>query len=458
METFRKLLPEPIGRFLHNLLKGEGERARTGRGALAAFIIRIASAGIAFLSQIVLARWLGAFEFGLFSYAWIWVTVLGTISTLGFAVSVARCLPEYASRGETARIRGFLAFGRGVSFGTGVLVMLAGGVVLYFGPDLVGPEFALPLAFALLCLPAFAVTDFQDGVGRSQGWMDLALVPPYVLRPLLLLAFILLAGWVGDRHDATAAMICAAIATWLVAGVQYAMQRRRFRPILGEARREMLSRRWLWLSLSLLLLETLSLLLLNLDLILLNFFVEPDQLGIYFAATRTISLVAFIHFAVTAVAMPRFADLHAAGREAEIGPLLNDMQKWSVLPSLGGAVVLLLLGKPLLWLFGPGFTAAYPVMFILAIGYVIRAFGGPAQSLLMATGHHNRATGILMATVALSGALNLGLIPWLGITGAAIATSCALSFEAIASFLVARRLFPTKGRAKAGKSRGSAAS
>ena len=121
------------------------------------------------------------------------------------------------------------------------------------------------------------------------------------------------------------------------------------------------------------------------------------------------------------------------------------MQKWCVLPSLIGAVVLLLLGKPLLWLFGPGFTAAYPVMFILAIGYVIRAFGGPAQSLLMATGHHNRATGILMATVALSGALNLGLIPWLGITGAAIATACALSFEAIASFLVARRLFPASG-------------
>lgn len=457
METFRKLLPEPIGRVVDKLLNGDGERARTGRGALAAFTIRIASAGIAFLSQVVLARWLGAFEFGLFSYAWIWVTVLGTLCTLGFAVSVVRCLPEYASQGEIARIRGFLAFGRAVSFGAGVLAMIGGATILYFGSELVGRDYALPLGIALICLPAFAVTDYQDGAGRSQGWMDLALVPPYVLRPLLLLAFILFAGWIGDRRDASTAMLCATIATWLVAGLQYLLQRRRFRPMLGEGPREMLGRTWLWLSLSLLLLEALSLLVLNLDLILLNFFVPPDQLGIYFAATRTISLVAFIHFAVTAVAMPRFANLFAAGRQAEIGPLLNDMQKWCVLPSLGGAAVLLLLGKPLLWLFGPGFTAAYPVMFILAIGYVIRAFGGPAQSLLMATGHHHRATGILMATVALSGALNLGLIPWLGIPGAAIATACALSFEAIASFLVARRLFPPRGQAKAGKSRGSAA-
>ena len=122
------------------------------------------------------------------------MTVLGTLCTLGFAVSVARCLPEYASRGEIARIRGFLAMGGAVTFGAGVLAMIAGTAILYFGPELVGQGYALPLAVAFICLPAFAVTDFQDGVGRSQGWMDLALVPPYVLRPLLLLGFVLLRG------------------------------------------------------------------------------------------------------------------------------------------------------------------------------------------------------------------------------------------------------------------------
>jgi O-antigen/teichoic acid export membrane protein len=62
-----------------------------------------------------------------------------------------------------------------------------------------------------------------------------------------------------------------------------------------------------------------------------------------------------------------------------------------------------------------------------------------------------------MATVALSGALNLGLIPWFGIFGAAVATACALSFEAIASYLLARRLFPPSGQAEAGEQRGTIA-
>jgi O-antigen/teichoic acid export membrane protein len=448
MERVRKLLPEPLGRIAETLIAGKDDRARSGRGALGAFLIRIASAGLAFLSQIILARWLGAFEFGLFSFAWMWVTVLGTLCTLGFAVSVIRCLPEYRTLGEMARMRGFLAMGRAAAAGVGFLVLIGGIGVLFLGPEIVEQTYVIPLGIALICVPAYAVTDFQDGVGQSQGWMDLALVPPYVIRPLLLLALVLAIGAMGAANDAASAIFCAVAATWIVAGLQWFLQGRRLKPVVGTGPRDYLTRAWLSLSLSLLVLEALSLLLLNLDLILLNFFVAPSHLGIYFAATRTISLIAFIHFAITAVAMPKFADLHAAGKISEIGPLLAEMQRWCVLPSLAGAAVLLLLGKPLLWLFGPEFTDGYPVMFILAIGYVIRAFGGPAQSLLMVTGHHNRATGILMASVALSGALNLSLIPLLGIYGAAIATAAALSFEAIASYLLARHLFPVSGMAR----------
>jgi hypothetical protein len=47
--TLRKLLPEPLGRIAETLLKGEDDRARSGRGALSAFLIRIASAGLALL-------------------------------------------------------------------------------------------------------------------------------------------------------------------------------------------------------------------------------------------------------------------------------------------------------------------------------------------------------------------------------------------------------------------------
>ena len=103
--------------------------------------------------------------------------------------------------------------------------------------------------------------------------------------------------------------------------------------------------------------------------------------------------------------------------------------------------MLLALGKPLLWMFGPEFTAAYPVMFILALGLLARAFAGPAQNLLVMAGHQDKVALILVTTIIICLGLGLALIPALGIMGAAIATAAAFAFEATATFVLARRYF-----------------
>ena len=51
--------------------------------------------------------------------------------------------------------------------------------------------------------------------------------------------------------------------------------------------------------------------------------------------------------------------------------------RWTFWPSLVATAFILALGKPMLWLFGPSFVDAYPLMFILAIGLIARAGGRP---------------------------------------------------------------------------------
>jgi hypothetical protein len=50
--------------------------------------------------------------------------------------------------------------------------------------------------------------------------------------------------------------------------------------------------------------------------------------------------------------------------------------------------VLLALGEPLLWLFGPQFTG-YGIMFVPAIGLIVRSAIGPVERLLNMLGHQN---------------------------------------------------------------------
>ena len=43
------------------------------------FLIRVASALLAYGSQVLFARWMGTFEFGIYVYVWTWVLLLGPI-------------------------------------------------------------------------------------------------------------------------------------------------------------------------------------------------------------------------------------------------------------------------------------------------------------------------------------------------------------------------------------------
>ncbi len=443
MDRLLKFMPSTVRQPAEALLTGSGEGARSGRGALTAFAIRIASAVLAFLTQILLARWMGAFEFGVFSYSWVWIIVLGSLVSAGFATSVIRFLPEYREQGKWDLFRGFLRAGRSMATGMGVLGALAALAIVNFWTGLVEPVYLVPLSLVLTSLPAYGLTDFQDGVGRAQGWIDLALIPPYILRPILLFVFIGISYAVARPPDAATAALALVAACWLTALVQYLAQKWRMRGKVPMAAPAYAPKLWIRTSLPLLMIDGFTLFILNLDVLLLEYLrVPPDQIGIYFAALKTISLIAFVHFSISAVAMPRFAALHARGEIAEIRQFLLRMQKWCFWPSALGAAFLLIAGKPLLWLFGPDFIAAYPVMFILAVGLLLRAGAGPAQNLLAVSGHQDKAAMILFATLLLNGGLGFALIPRFGIEGAAIAISAAFAFEAIVTILLTRRYFP----------------
>jgi O-antigen/teichoic acid export membrane protein len=441
VEQVLRFMPRSLRATAGELIAGQSERSRSGRGAIQAFGIRVVSAGLAFVSQVILARLMGTFEFGIFTTAWVWVTILGTLSSLGFATSVLRFLPQYRAQQKPDYFRGFLLAGRLIAGTAGGLAMGIGLLVIGLAPGIVAPHYELPLTLALLCLPAYAVTDFQDGIGRAQGWIDLALGPPYIARPILLLAGTAIAFGLGASQTANIVAGAAMIATSLTAIGQYLAERHRQNRTLTPGPRSYALSAWMRLSLPLLLIDGLTLLMLNLDVLILNLFTGPEDVAIYFAAARTISLVSFVHFAVGAVAGPRFATLHAGRRQAEISGCLRQMQKWSVLPSAAAAAVLLILGEPLLALFGEAFTQAYPVMFVLAMGLILRALAGPAQNLLVVTGHQNTAALILMITVFLNAGLCLALIPAMGLMGAATATAAAFGFEAMATIMVARRRF-----------------
>ena len=80
------------------LLFASDERGEAGRVSVIAFAIRIVSAFIAFVSQVLLARWLGSFEYGIFVLVWTTMIIAGNLSCLGFHTSVILFIPEFRAK------------------------------------------------------------------------------------------------------------------------------------------------------------------------------------------------------------------------------------------------------------------------------------------------------------------------------------------------------------------------
>jgi hypothetical protein len=109
------------------LFTGNSDHSVARRGAATAFIIRVAGAAVAFLSQIILARWMGRYEFGVYVYVWTWLLLIGSLVPLGLCTAAQRFIPEYTTQGDAPRLRGYLFASRWLVMGIATLV---GGITI----------------------------------------------------------------------------------------------------------------------------------------------------------------------------------------------------------------------------------------------------------------------------------------------------------------------------------------
>jgi len=95
---------------------GPSEASTTRRLAGTIFVIRLLSAGLAYVSQILLARWMGGSDYGIYVYVWTWVLLLGSMMDFGISASAQKIIPEYRTDGAHALLRGFLSGSRWMTF------------------------------------------------------------------------------------------------------------------------------------------------------------------------------------------------------------------------------------------------------------------------------------------------------------------------------------------------------
>lgn len=445
--TAERFLPErlaartrPLLDRIDSLLFSTDERGEASRMSVIAFVIRVISAVIAFISQVLLARWMGSFEYGIFVLVWTTMIIVGNLSCLGFHTSVIRFIPEYREKGMFAELRGILVTSR-------LFVLLASTAIAGIGmlgirllSFEIEPYYVVPFFLGAILLPMVALSDMLQGISRANSWAVFALSPTYIIRPLLILVFMAGALMLGYPASAGTAIVATILATYGTTIAQFVGVTARVDNRVEPGPRKILFKQWFVVSLPIFLVESFFFLLTNADVLMVGAYMQPEDVAVYFATVKTLALVHFVYFAVKAGVAQRYAQFTHADPE-KLADFARETVSWTFWPSLTMALVVLVLGKPMLILFGPEFAEGYPLLFLLVFGVVARAAVGPCESLLTMSGNQNICAVVYAMTLALNIGLNVVLIPAFGLWGAAISTAAAMVFEATAlSFTVWRKL------------------
>ncbi len=375
---------------------------------------------------LLLARFLGEYQTGLYFQAFAILSLLGILASFGFTQSLTRFVALYRADEDGAAVRGVVRLALLTAAGIATLM----GAALFAGSSYVATEIfhdaqlALLLRFVAVALPSTVYTDCA--LAATQGFKTMR---PYArinlfFEPALnvLLTVVLLAVGLG-LDGAVAALTITNVTASILAAIALRRLVRRYkqRPRY-EAGRLFSFSVVSWGS------QLTATGLLWADTILLGIILTPAAVGLYQVATRLTVVMTTVIAPIGLAFAPRVADLYRRGELDALRHAYAVVTSWIFRLALPAAVVLIVFARPLLGLFGPAFESGVTVTIVLTVGQLVNAVTGPCGLMLVMSGRPGIQLLGNAATLVLNLALNLYLIPRHGVTGAAIAWAVSMVF------------------------------
>jgi len=416
------------------------DAVRSVRSSGAFVFLQVLGVGVAYVGNVVLARLLGAAEFGLFTYVFNWRAFLTVPGLAGLGGGTLRFIPAYVGRESWTLLAGFVRFSRATVVVASLFTALATASIvawIWKPSEPIVHVFwwaAASLAFQVLILQSTNVLRALNRVVASQ-------LPQLVLQPFLQIALFAAAVFVGAPRSASSAMVAVLIAGALVAVLVVALEGRSLPDAARAIAPSYEPKVWVRSMVPLLWIQGIAMAMDRADVLVLGTIAGPTQAGVYSAASRIASLVGFGTAAVSVWAAPGFSERHAREDKAGLQDLVRIAARLIFFLTLPATIGVWVLGPFLLGLFGSGFESALHSLLILTFGQLVGALVGPAGFLLPMTGGELVAARMLAVCAGLNLVLNVALVPLLGMEGAAIGTSVARVVQAaLLALAVWRRL------------------
>ncbi len=411
-------------------------------------LIKVANALLGIVVAIVLARALGAADYGVYSTAFVLASVISVFAQFGLSNLVLRETAVAAAGENYSGMKSIWIWASRVALSFAFAAIAVGAIA---GFVLRGNYSSAQLAtyfLALAVVPFLALGTLRAAALRGLGHAVLSQFPQLVLRPFLLLVLALLLGRMvpASPQYAMVMQLSATVGAFLAGS--WLLWKFAPKELLKATAGTFPRRQW-WTASGIMALSAGMNQINNYaDILLLGLFRSSEEVGQYRAAFQVSALVAFGVQVVAMVYAAKFAQFRHNTDPAQFQKIVSRAARLAFGFAFPAALVLVLWGGFFLeLLFGAEFRDGYAPLAILAAGQAMAAFFGSIGILLNMSGMEKHvAKG--MGFVALSNlVLNIVLIPPFGMTGAALATVLSISVWKVHLWHSARKELHVDSRA-----------
>ncbi|MGR3318947.1 MAG: flippase [Candidatus Anammoxibacter sp.] len=409
------------------------------RGTSITFLLKVASAGLGFSFNVLLARTVGADGAGIYYMALTITTIAYTIGLFGLKSTFVRFIASNASVEDWVVVKGV--------YQKGVLLALAisavSSLVMFSAAPWLSetvfskPELTKPMRLmALAVIPTTMLILHAEALKGLKRIRDYNLVNGVGVPVVLIIGLYLFVPKLG----VTGAILAYTIAAILVAFGGFLLWRSatsHMRNIVGRFEMQKLLHSCLplfWISFMRLVRERAA-------IIMLGIWCTNEDVGVFGVSFRTVMLTSFILVAVNSIVAPKFAELYKQNNLKALSSTAKNSAKMIMLMSSPIFLMVFLFPEWVLGFFGSKFVDGTTVLRILAGGQFVSVMVGPVGSLLIMSGHERLQRNNVICFAVVNILLNIFLIPRYGIVGAAFSNASTLALLNItAAILVYKKL------------------
>jgi O-antigen/teichoic acid export membrane protein len=421
-------------------LNGASLSAKLVRIASGSFLIQIAGAGLAFCLQLFLGRILNASNYGAYVYVITCINFLTLPALLGLDTAALRFIPQYIGKNQFDLVFGFITRSKQIVLFAGLIIIAGTYVYLQMEMNRFESNSYQLFIIAIFLLPINAILRLNGNILRSLHCVLVPQIIQAILRPLIIAAGVIIAFLYARDSLTEIAMLSNVLSGFLLVVILSIILKNRLNRIIPDKKKSFETREWFLVALPLLFNTGFNVILSQADIVMIGYFLNSEQVGVYAAATRTASLVIFVLTAVNSIAAPMISQLYSEHKKLELQRIVTLSARLTFIVSLPLCIILIIWGREVLSLFGAEFSQGSHALVYLASAQLFSALAGSVGFIMIMTGHQHQANLILVVSAIVNIVANYFLIPEFGINGAAYATSISIVAWNLLMYLYTHRI------------------